>query len=91
VTNYNGYNVSCNGGSDGSAQVGVIGGTAPYSYLWSTGSTDQTATGMSAGSYSVTVTDALGCVAIQTGVVLTEPPGAGSECITGTGCGLCRW
>ena len=48
--------VSCNGGTDGSATVSASGGTAPY-----TG--EGTTTGLSAGSYTYTVTDANGCTA----------------------------
>ena len=42
----------------GSIQLGVIGGTAPYTYVWSTGALTQNITELSAGTYSVTVTDA---------------------------------
>ncbi|PCJ82907.1 MAG: hypothetical protein COA57_12670, partial [Flavobacteriales bacterium] len=53
--------VSCNGGSDGTATVIPSGATPPYTYLWSDGQTDSTATGLIAASYDVTVTDANGC------------------------------
>ena len=73
LSDYNGFNVSCNGGADGEATVNVTGGTPDYSYAWSDGQTTMTATGLSAGSYTVTVTDATGCT--ETGSVsLTEPP-----------------
>jgi len=67
--------VSCNGGSDGTATVTVSGGTTPYTYLWdaSAGSqTTATATGLSAGTYTVTVTDDGGCSGTAT-VTVTEP------------------
>ena len=52
-------NVSCNGGSDGFATVNVSGGQTPYTYSWSpSGGTAATATGLVAGNYTVTVTDA---------------------------------
>ena len=56
--------VNCNGLSNGSVQVNVTGGTAPHSYLWSTSppQTSQTASGLPAGSYNVTITDGVGCV-----------------------------
>ena len=55
-------NVSCNGGTNGSASVSPSGGTPGYSYSWSpSGGTAATATGLVAGSYTVTVTDANGC------------------------------
>jgi hypothetical protein len=53
--------VSCYGESDGQATVVASGGTPPYSYLWSDGQTTATATGLSAGTYTVTVTDANDC------------------------------
>src|SRR5690606_2837431 len=53
--------VSTYGGNDGEAAVVITGGTAPYSYLWSNGATTDTATGLTAGNYVVTVTDANGC------------------------------
>jgi len=54
------------GGSDGTATAAPSGGTAPYTFEWTGGSTDQTITGLSAGDYTVTVTDANGCTAEQT-------------------------
>ena len=56
---------TCEGGDDGSATVTASGGQAPYTYLWSpVGGTGATATGLSPGSYTVTVTDYLGCATI---------------------------
>ena len=46
---------------DGSVSAFVSGGTPPYSYLWSNGSTDAIVTGLAAGSYTVDVSDANGC------------------------------
>jgi len=67
-------NVSCNGGSNGSATVIAAGGTGPYTYAWTpTGGTAATATGLSAQTYTCTVTDANGCTSIAT-VTITEPP-----------------
>ena len=64
--------VSCNGGSDGTATANVSGVSSPYTYLWSNGQTTQTATGLSAGTYTVQVTDNLGCDTTST-VVINEP------------------
>ncbi|MCJ8155571.1 T9SS type A sorting domain-containing protein, partial [Chryseobacterium sp. SSA4.19] len=75
-------NVACNGGSTGSATITVTGGTAPYTYSWSpSGGTAATATGLSAGTYTVTVTDANGCtltrnVTITQSSVVGAPTGA---------------
>jgi gliding motility-associated-like protein len=67
-------NVKCNGGSNGSASVGVKGGTPAYTYNWSPGgATGTMATGLSAGTYTVTVTDKNGCTATAS-VTITQPP-----------------
>jgi hypothetical protein len=66
-------NVSCNGGSNGSATVTVSGGTAAYTYAWSpTGGTAATATGLTAGAYTCTITDANGCTTTAS-VTITQP------------------
>ncbi|WP_262697058.1 T9SS type A sorting domain-containing protein [Chitinophaga alhagiae] len=66
-------NVSCNGGASGSATVSVSGGTPGYTYSWSpSGGADAIATGLSAGSYTVTVTDANGCITTST-FNITQP------------------
>ncbi len=66
-------NISCNGGSNGTATVSVSGGTAPYSYAWSpSGGTAATASGLTAGTYTVTVTDANLCQATQS-FTITQP------------------
>jgi len=53
--------IACAGETDGTATVSATGGTAPYLYLWTTGETTLTITGLTSGNYDVTVTDALGC------------------------------
>ncbi|MCB0403002.1 MAG: gliding motility-associated C-terminal domain-containing protein [Flavobacteriales bacterium] len=70
----NSTNVSCNGLSDGDANVIGGGGGAPYTYSWNTvpTQTTQTATGLAAGTYIATVTDTNGCTASDT-VIITEP------------------
>jgi len=55
-------NVNCFGINDGSIDITVTGGTTPYTYSWSNATTNQDPTGLIAGSYSATVTDALGCL-----------------------------
>ena len=65
-------NVSCNGGSNGTVDLTVTGGTAPYTYAWSNTATTQDMIGLSAGIYNVTVTDANGCTATVS-VTVTEP------------------
>ncbi len=60
--------------SDGDAVSIVSGGTAPYTYEWSNGSTQSTTDGLSSGTVSLTVSDANGCIAVVSGVVDTIPP-----------------
>ena len=64
--------VSCNGGSDGSATVAASGGTSPYTYLWSDGQSTASANGLSAGTYTATITDANGCISTTTATI-SEP------------------
>lgn len=63
---------SCFGATDGSATATVTGGLAPYTFAWGAGFTGQAVTGLAAGSYSLTVTDANNCTTI-TSVVITQP------------------
>jgi hypothetical protein len=66
-------NVDCNGSNSGSITASVTsGGVPPYSYLWNNSQTAATATGLTAGTYSVTVTDANTCSAWASAVI-TEP------------------
>lgn len=64
----------CYGDCNGEATVTLAGGTAPYQYQWSgSSSTTNHATGLCAGTNSVTVTDALGCFGVSQ-FVLIDPP-----------------
>jgi gliding motility-associated-like protein len=67
-----GYNVSIYEGADGSIQSDVYGGTGSVTYIWSNGSTTPNIGGLSAGSYSVIVTDENGCTATA-GISLNQP------------------
>ena len=53
--------VSCNGGSDGSIEAEVSGGVSPYSYTWSNGESVPSISNLSAGTYTITITDNNGC------------------------------
>ncbi|HRY33908.1 MAG TPA: hypothetical protein P5531_13150 [Bacteroidales bacterium] len=63
---------SCFGGSDGEISLSCSGGTGPYTYQWSDGSTAATRSGLSSGQYNVTVTDDDGCTATAS-IDLSEP------------------
>ncbi|MCS7074375.1 MAG: SprB repeat-containing protein, partial [Bacteroidia bacterium] len=67
-------NVTCQGGSNGSATVNPTGGTPPYSFSWNSTptQTSQTATNLPAGTYTVTVTDANLCQTTAS-VTITQP------------------
>jgi len=64
--------VSCNDGDDGLINLSVAGGTPPYNYNWSNGQTSQNDTNLTAGTYTVTVSDDNNCTATLTDEV-TEP------------------
>lgn len=67
-------NVTCFGGNDGSSIVIPSGGIAPYTAVWNTNPAQNnlSATGLSNGSYSVTVTDNNGCNTLQN-ITITQP------------------
>lgn len=63
-------NTSACGKSDGSVAINVVGGSGSYSYAWSNSATSQNLSGVSAGIYTVSVTDQTsGCVTSHTVVV----------------------
>ncbi|MBI1192445.1 MAG: T9SS type B sorting domain-containing protein [Bacteroidetes bacterium] len=53
--------ISCAGRTDGSINLVMSGGSAPFSYAWADGSTSAVRTGLSPGSYAVSVSDLVGC------------------------------
>jgi len=64
--------ILCSGSNTGTATVGVRGGQSPYTYSWSNSTTARRAVSLSAGSYSVTVTDLNGCTTTAS-VTITQP------------------
>ena len=93
-------NVLCNGGNNGSATVTASGGVAPYSYLWSSGSTNSIASSQTSGVKTVTITDANNCTrtesvqisapnaliaSLSTQSVLCFNGSTGSATVTGSG------
>jgi gliding motility-associated-like protein len=61
--------VLCHGNATGDIACTVNGGTGPFTYAWSNNSSTSAIAGLSAGNYSLTVTDSNGCQAIQNAVV----------------------
>jgi gliding motility-associated-like protein len=67
-----GYNISSYLGNDGSIDLTVNGGTQPYAYLWSNAAVTQDLSGLTAGTYSVVVTDNNNCTATAS-ILLDQP------------------
>lgn len=65
-------NILCNSASTGTVDLMVNGGTIPYNYNWSNAATTEDLSTLSAGGYSVTVTDANNCSATNS-TTLTQP------------------
>ena len=66
-------NVSCAGGADGSVSLNVTNSTGTLSYNWSNNTTASTLQNVTAGTYSVTVTDQNGCSQSLSNIVVTQP------------------
>jgi len=69
----NNFNTSCYSCNDGVITVAVAGGTPPYTYLWSDGSTQQNRTNLVAKDYQLVVTDAFGCQVRELNKELSKP------------------
>lgn len=65
-------NVLCNGASTGAIDITVNGGTPTFTFTWSNGATTEDLTGLAAGTYTVTATDANGC-SVTGSYTLTQP------------------
>ena len=65
LSGYNGYNISCYGGNDGNITVNSNGGTLPHSYLWNNAENTNGISGLNAGLYIITITDASGCTLVN--------------------------
>ena len=59
--------------NDGIVSVEASGGVMPYRYLWNTGATTSEISGLPAGNYSVTITDANNCCTSSCNIALTQP------------------
>lgn len=64
--------INCFGGTDGIATAIVNGGIPPFEYLWSTGTTSETAEGLWLGNHTVYVMDSRGCEA-EAEVTIGQP------------------
>lgn len=80
--------VSCNGGNNGTATALASGGGGSYTYSWSpSGGTGSTAAGLSAGTYSVLVTDGNGCTTTASATVNQPTPVTATSSFTPALCG----
>ena len=75
VSNYNSYNVSCNGGSDGVITASAIGGTGTFTYSIDGINFQSSAifSGLTLGTYTMTYKDSNGCIETEI-FILNEPP-----------------
>jgi len=81
-------NLSCYGDTNGTASGLVSGGTSPYTYLWSNGQALASLTGLTAGVYTLTITDGAGCIVIDSTSILEPPLLSLSTSNTGATCNL---
>lgn len=72
---YTKTDVLCYGNNTGAIDVYSIGGTIPYSYNWSNGASSEDVSNITAGNYSVTITDANLCTSMQN-ITITQPSAA---------------
>ncbi len=74
LSQYSNYNTSCDGEADGSIDATVTGGTPPYNFAWNTGSRQEDLSNLSAGAYSLTVTDQHACPDSASALLNAPPP-----------------
>lgn len=88
LTIANQTNVGCSGAPTGSATITVQGGTAPYTYAWSpTGGNTASASNLSAGTYTLSVTDASNCmVSISVTITAANGPSVSIGNVTNVSC-----
>ncbi len=80
--------IACFGGASGSITTSVLGGTPTYSYTWNDGNTSVNRANLGPGTYTVTVTDAAGCIGVAS-FTISEPQAGLSVVpqVTNTSCG----
>ncbi|MEW6467274.1 MAG: PKD domain-containing protein [Bacteroidota bacterium] len=74
ISQVNYTDVTCNGYNNGTATITMNGGNPPYTFVWNTtpAQSSATATGLAPGTYTVTITDANGCVSTDN-VTISQP------------------
>ena len=81
-------NPTCGGGTNGTAAATPTGGTAPYTYKWSTNATTPSVSGLIAGNYAVTVTDARAATGIKVFTISNPTAVSATIASVNAGCGL---
>ncbi|MDC0230856.1 metallophosphoesterase [Aureispira] len=82
--NISGTDLTCNGASDGSILLNVSGQKLPYTFLWNNGYTTPNLSGLDGGTYTVLITDAVGCERTDT-ITINEPPEVNTQILSSTG------
>jgi gliding motility-associated-like protein len=83
-----GFSTSCSNTCNGQAVCIPAGGTQPFTYSWApSGGTNASATGLCAGTYTIFVTDALGCTSTDTAIVNSPAPIVLNTNSTNASCG----
>jgi len=78
----------CSGQANGSVSITVTGGTKPYHYIWSNGSTIASIGGLQAGPYQVTVSDGGGCSIVKSFTITSPAPVSLTTSTTQASCGV---
>jgi hypothetical protein len=73
ISNYFGSQITCNGAADGVSDASSSSGIGTLNFNWSNGSTNSIISGLRAGVYYLSLTDASGCTQIDS-ITLTDPP-----------------
>ena len=81
---------SCNGICDGSISSLVAGGTTPYTYSWSGLQTTANITAQCAGTYTLTLTDGIGCIATASSTINQQSAIQDNSTVTAPNCGACN-
>ena len=92
IATINHNTISCSNACTGIAYVTITSGTAPFSTQWNDalGQTNDTATALCAGNYSVLITDALGCNSTMNTNITATPPVIANATVTDATCGVCN-
>ncbi len=86
ISDYNNFNTACPNSMDGNINLIVEGGTPPYSFLWEDGSTALELDSIPGGIHTTTITDANGCILIQSTELVSPDEMMVSTNITHPGC-----